>query len=135
MNKTHDSIKNLLGANKFKDVKTGWTVKVFQKIKDGEKTRVQAFEGMVISRKHGNTPSGTITVRRIHGGFGMEKIFPIFLPTIEKVEVVKKAKVRSSKIYYLRDKTAKEIRKKVRLEQTKTTVETSEAEVAETKEE
>jgi len=135
MNKTHDSIKNLLGVNKFKDVKTGWTVRVFQKIKDGEKTRVQAFEGMVISRKHGDTPSGTITVRRIHGGFGMEKIFPIFLPTIEKVEIVKKAKVRSSKIYYLRDKTAKEIRKKVRLEQVKVKAGTNEAATEETKEE
>ena len=135
MNKTHDSVKNLLGANKFKDVKTGWTVRVFQKIKDGEKTRVQAFEGMVISRKHGDTPSGTITVRRIHGGVGMEKIFPIFLPTIEKVEIVKKAKVRSSKIYYLRDKTAKEIRKKVRLEQVKATTKANEAETEETKEE
>jgi large subunit ribosomal protein L19 len=135
MNKTHDSIKNLLGVNKFKEVKTGWTVRVFQKIKDGEKTRVQAFEGMVISRKHGDTPSGTITVRRIHGGFGMEKIFPIFLPTIEKVEIVKKAKVRSSKIYYLRDKTAKEIRKKVRLEQVKVKAGTNEAATEETKEE
>ena len=125
MNKAHDSIKNLIGANKFKDIKSGWTIKVFQKIKDGEKTRTQAFEGTVIARKHGDTPSGTITVRRIHGGFGMEKIFPIFLPTIEKVEIVKKAKVRSSKIYYLRDKTAKEIRKKVRLEQVKATQETS----------
>ena len=114
MNKTHDSVKNLLGANKFKDVKTGWTVRVFQKIKDGEKTRVQAFEGMVISRKHGDTPSGTITVRRIHGGFGMEKIFPLYSPNIAKIEVLKRAKSRKSKLYYIRDKAAKEIRKKMR---------------------
>lgn len=130
MNKTNDSVKNLLGANKFKDIKTGWNIKVFQKIKDGEKTRVQAFEGTVIARKHGDTPSGSITVRRVHGGFGVEKVFPIFLPTIEKVEVVKRAKMRRSKIYFLRDKTAKEIRRKVRHEEmeaknTETTEETA----------
>ena len=135
MNKTHDAVKGLLGDDKFKDIKTGWTIKVFQKIKDGEKTRTQAFEGTVIARKHGDTPSGTITVRRVHGGFGMEKIFPIFMPTIEKVEVIKRAKVRSSKIYYLRDKTAKEIRKKVRLEQVKATQETDESETEESKKE
>jgi large subunit ribosomal protein L19 len=135
MNKTHDAIRGLPGDNKFKDIKAGWAIKVFQKIKDGEKTRTQAFEGTVISRKHGDTPSGTITVRRVHGGFGMEKIFPIFMPTIEKVEIVKKGKVRSSKIYYLRDKTAKEIRKKVRLEQVKDTKEIIESEDTESKEE
>lgn len=114
MDKTSILTSKLLGSNKFKGVKSGWTVKVFQKIKEGEKTRTQAFEGTVIARKHGDTASGTITVRKVSGGFGTEKTFPIFLPTIEKVEVTKKSKVRRSKIYYLRDKTAKEIRKKVK---------------------
>src|SRR3989339_106878 len=108
------------------DIKTGWTIKVFQKIKEGEKTRTQAFEGMVIARKHGSTASGTITVRKVTGGIGIEKVFPIYLPTIEKVEIVKKSKVRRAKIYYLRDKTAKEIRKKVKLEQAKPTHEVAE---------
>ena len=126
MNKLSILQSKLLGPNKFLDIKTGWTIKVFQKIKEGEKTRTQAFEGMVIARKHGSTASGTITVRKVTGGIGIEKVFPIYLPTIEKVEIVKKSKVRRAKIYYLRDKTAKEIRKKVRLEQAKPTHEVAE---------
>jgi large subunit ribosomal protein L19 len=114
MNKATSFTSKTLGDNRFKGIKSGWTVKVFQKIKEGEKTRTQAFEGTVIARKHGDTPSGTITIRKTTGGFGVEKVFPIFLPTIEKVEVTKKSKVRRAKIYYLRDKTAKEIRKKVK---------------------
>jgi len=126
MNKLSILQSKLLGPNKFLDIKTGWAIKVFQKIKEGEKTRTQAFEGMVIARKHGSTASGTITVRKVTGGIGIEKVFPIYLPTIEKVEIVKKSKVRRAKIYYLRDKTAKEIRKKVRLEQAKPTHEVAE---------
>ncbi|HAU07596.1 MAG: 50S ribosomal protein L19 [Candidatus Yanofskybacteria bacterium RIFOXYD1_FULL_44_17] len=126
MNKLSILQSKLLGPNKFLDIKTGWTIKVFQKIKEGEKTRTQAFEGMVIARKHGSTASGTITVRKVTGGIGIEKVFPIYLPTIEKVEIVKKSKVRRAKIYYLRDKTAKEIRKKVKLEQAKPTHEVAE---------
>ena len=126
MNKLSILQSKLLGPNKFLDIKTGWTIKVFQKIKEGEKTRTQAFEGMVIARKHGSTASGTITVRKVTGGIGIDKVFPIYLPTIEKVEIVKKSKVRRAKIYYLRDKTAKEIRKKVKLEQAKPTHEVAE---------
>src|SRR3989339_133980 len=126
MNKLSILQSKLLGPNKFLDIKTGWTIKVFQKIKEGEKTRTQAFQGMVIARKHGSTASGTITVRKVTGGIGIEKVFPIYLPTIEKAEIVKKSKVRRAKIYYLRDKTAKEIRKKVKLEQAKPTHEVAE---------
>ena len=103
-----------MAQNKFEGLKTGWTVKVFQKIKDGDKTRTQAFEGLIIARKHGNEAGGTVTVRKVSGGIGVEKTFPIFLPTINKVEVVRKSKVRRSKLYYLRDKTAKEIRRKTK---------------------
>lgn len=100
-----------------KDLKTGWTVRVFQKIKEGDKSRVQAFEGIIIARKHGNEPGGTITVRRISGGFGVEKTFPIYLPTITKIEVVRKSDTRKSKLYYLREKSSKEMRKKMRTQQ------------------
>lgn len=105
-----------IGQDKFNGARTGWTVKVFQKIKEGDKTRVQAFEGIIVRRKHGNEAGGTITVRRVSGGIGVEKTFPIYLPTIDKVEVVRKAKVRRAKLYYLTGKSAKEIRKKTKVE-------------------
>jgi len=106
--------QNNSGQNSYSDLKSGWTVKVFQKIKEGEKSRVQAFGGIIIARKHGNEPGGTITVRRTTGGYGVEKTFPLRLPTITKIDVVKKAGTRKSKLYYLRDKSAKETRKKMK---------------------
>jgi len=105
-----------MGPNKFEGMKQGWTVKVFQKIKEGEKTRTQAFGGLIIARKHGAESGGTVTVRKVSGGIGVEKTFPVFLPTIDKVEVVRKSKVRRSKLYYLREKTAKEIRRKTKID-------------------
>lgn len=105
-----------MGPNKFEGLKPGWTVKVYQKIKEGDKTRTQAFEGLIIARKHGSEAGGTITVRKVSGGIGVEKTFPVFLPMIDKIEVVKKSKVRRSKLYYLREKTAKEIRRKTKVE-------------------
>ena len=100
----------------FIDVIPGMTVKVHQKIKEGDKTRTQAFEGLIIARKHGAEAGGTVTVRKVSGGIGVEKTFPVFLPTIDKVEVVRKSKVRRSKLYYLREKTAKEIRRKTKID-------------------
>jgi large subunit ribosomal protein L19 len=113
MNKLHTFETS---QNKFEGIQSGWIIKVFQKIKEGDKSRVQAFEGMVIGRKHGDTPEGTITVRKVTGGIGVEKIYPVHLPTIDKVEVVRKTNVKRSKLYYLRDKSAKEIRKKVKMQ-------------------
>lgn len=100
--------------SKLKDLQPGWTVKIYQRIKEGDKTRVQAFEGTVIAKKHGNEAGGTITVRKVSGGYGVEKVFPIYLPSIEKVQVLKKPSVRRAKLYYLRDKTSREIRKKMK---------------------
>ncbi|MFA5051899.1 MAG: 50S ribosomal protein L19 [Patescibacteria group bacterium] len=82
-------------------INPGYTVIVHQKIKEGEKERTQKFEGMVISRRGGQGLSATITVRKISEGIGVEKIFPLHSPTISKIEVVKKAKVRRAKLYYL----------------------------------
>ena len=96
--------------SKLKDLRVGWTVKVYQKIKEGEKTRTQAFEGTIIAKKHGGQSGGTITVRKVSNGIGVEKIFPIHLPSLEKVQVLKKTTVRRSKLYYLRDKSSREIR-------------------------
>lgn len=100
--------------NKFKNIRSGWTVKIHQKIKESGKTRTQAFEGVVIAKKHGNGINGTITVRRVAGGFGVEKTYPIHLPSIDKVKVMRENKVRRAKLYYLRDKSAREIRKKIK---------------------
>ena len=101
------------------EIRPGMTVRVHQKIKDGNKTRAQVFEGMVIARKHGIGPNATITVRKVFNDIGVERIFPLHLPTIEKFEVVRTSKVRRAKLYYLRTKSAKETRRKVRVIETK----------------
>ncbi len=109
----------LEAKNKFAGIKPGWTIRVNQRIQEGAKTRVQAFEGMVISQKHGLEAGATITVRKVYGDTGVEKTFPIYLPSIESVSIVKKSKVRRAKLYYLRDKTTKEIRKKLKTQKAK----------------
>ena len=96
------------------DIKSGNTVKVWQKIKEGDKFRLQAFEGLIIAHKHGYESGATFTVRKISDGIGVERIFPLFSPNIEKVEVVKKSKARKAKLYYVRTKAAKEIRRKMK---------------------
>ena len=97
-------------------LKPGVTVKVHQKIKEGEKSRVQVFEGIIIARKHGSGPDATIIVRKVSNGIGVERTYPLHLPTIEKFEVVKTSKVRRAKLYYLRTKTARETRKKTKVD-------------------
>ncbi len=89
------------------NIRSGDTVKVSQKIKEGDKERIQEFIGLVIARKHGNELGGTITVRKIISGVGIEKIFPIHSPTIVKIEVLGEGKARRSKLYYLRSARGK----------------------------
>lgn len=84
------------------DIRPGDTVCVYQKIKEGDKEKVQAFKGIVIARKHGKEIGATITVRREISGIGTEKIFPLHSPVIEKIEILKRGKVRRAKLYYLR---------------------------------
>ncbi|MCG2685751.1 50S ribosomal protein L19 [Candidatus Parcubacteria bacterium] len=92
---------------KFGNFKPGDTVKVFYKIKEGEKERIQPFEGIVIAFK-GSEISRTFTVRRVSaGGLGVERIFPVHSPNIQKVEVQKRGKVRRAKLYYLRGRVGK----------------------------
>ena len=98
------------------DMRVGDTVKVYQKIQEKGKTRLQVFEGMVLARKHGTEMGGTFTVRKTSGGYGVERIFPLFSPNIDKVEVTRRAKVRRAKLYYIRDKAAKEISKRMKME-------------------
>lgn len=96
------------------DLRAGYTVRVWQKIQEKGKTRLQAFEGLVIARKHGTEPGATFTVRRVVGGIGVEKIFPLYSPLMDKIEVLKKARVRRAKLYYVREKAAKEVRRQMR---------------------
>ncbi len=98
------------------DMRVGDTVKVHQKIQEKGKTRIQIFEGMVLARKHGSEAGGTFTVRKSSNGYGVERIFPLFSPMIDKIEVVRRAKVRRAKLYYIRDKAAKEISKRMKME-------------------
>lgn len=86
------------------NVKPGDLIRIFQKVKEGGKERIQVFEGLVLARKHGKEIGATITVRKEISGVGVEKIFPINSPTIEKVEILKKGKVKRAKLYYLRKK-------------------------------
>jgi large subunit ribosomal protein L19 len=104
----------------FLNLRPGALVKVHQRIKEGVKTRVQIFEGLIIARKHGSGVNATITVRKVANGIGVERVFPLHLPTIEKFEIVKASKVRQSKLYYLRTKSARETRKKVKIIEPKT---------------
>ena len=96
--------------------KAGDTVRVQQKIKEKDKFRLQAFEGIVLARKHGNEAGATFTVRKTASGVGVERIFPLYSPMIESIEITKKAKTRRAKLYFIRDKAAKEIRRKLRAE-------------------
>ena len=84
----------------------GDTVKVFLKVIEGNKERIQAYEGIVIARKHGGLRE-TFTVRRISSGIGVERTFPVHSPKIDKVEVLRRGRVRRAKLYYLRKRTGK----------------------------
>jgi len=95
-------------------IKAGDTVKVHQKIQDKGKTRIQIFEGLVLARKHGSEPGATFTVRKVASGVGVEKIYPLYSPSIDKIEIVKRAKVRRSKLYYIREKVNREIKRQMR---------------------
>jgi large subunit ribosomal protein L19 len=88
------------------EVSVGDTVRVHIRVKEGNRERIQIFEGTVIAKKHGGIEE-SFTVRRISYGIGVEKVFPLHAPTIEKVETVRKGKVRRAKLYYLRDRVGK----------------------------
>ena len=96
-------------------IKAGDTVRVHQKIKDEKgKTRLQVFEGLVLARKHGDEPGATFTVRKMVDGIGVEKIFPLYSPMIDKIEITRRSKVRRAKLYYIREKVAREIKRQMR---------------------
>ena len=93
---------------------SGDSVRVWSKIEDKGKYRLQAFEGIVLARKHGTSPSATFTVRKVSNGVGVERVFPLYSPMVDKIEVTKKTMTRRSKLYYIREKAVKEIRRKMK---------------------
>lgn len=95
-------------------IRPGDTVRVHQKIEEKGKTRLQVFEGTVLARKHGDEPGATFTVRKVASGVGVEKIFPLYSPLIDKIEIVKRSKVRRAKLYFIREKVAREIKRQMR---------------------
>ena len=110
-------------ARKALGVRAGDTVKVTTKVvdkgsgKDGkDKTRLQDFEGLVLAVKHGAEAGSTFTVRRTIDGIGVERIFPLYSPLIDEIEIVRRARVRRAKLYHIREKAAKEIRRQMRSE-------------------
>jgi len=101
-------------ARKKLDFRAGDTVKVWQKVKEGDKTRLQALEGIVLARKHGLEPGATFTLRKIVSGVGVERVFPLYSPEIDKIEIKSRAKFKRAKLYYVRDRAASEIRRKMK---------------------
>ncbi|RJQ13755.1 50S ribosomal protein L19 [Candidatus Parcubacteria bacterium] len=129
-----------IGQKKWPDFRAGDTIKVYQKVKEtivsaakkvsktakkaieargegakgGAIERIQIFEGVVIAKRNGQGPDATFTVRKIAAGVGVEKVFPFLSPYIEKIEVVRQAKVRRAKLYYLRNMQGRKARKKIK---------------------
>ena len=104
-------------ARKKLEFRTGDIVRVWVKVlEDAEKKkyRLQAFEGMVLARKHGSEPGAMFTVRKVSGGVGVERIFPLYSPMIDKIELVKRSTVRRSKLYYVREKAVRDVRRKLK---------------------
>ncbi|MBP0973294.1 MAG: 50S ribosomal protein L19 [Oscillospiraceae bacterium] len=104
-----DALKTISNASMKENapqVQVGDTVKVHVRIKEGDKSRIQIFEGTVIAKKHGGI-SETFTVRRVAHGCGIERVFPLHSPAVDKVELVRHGKVRRAKLYYLRDRVGK----------------------------
>ena len=102
-------IEKLTGKKRIPTFRPRDTLKVTIRITEGDKSRLQAFEGMCIARKN-NSVNSNFTVRKLSHGEGVERVFPLFSPIIEKIEVVRKGDVRRAKLYYLRDRTGKRAR-------------------------
>ena len=111
-------IKNLESeytTRELPEMKPGYTVKVFVKIVEGNKERIQAYEGTIIA-EHGSGINKTITVRKVFQGVGVERVFLVYSPRIEKIQVLRKGDVRRAKLYYLRERSGKATRIKEKIE-------------------
>lgn len=112
MNKAMIDFNRTQRASDAPALKSGDVVKVYRKIIEGGKERTQVFEGMVIAMRGGQSSSPTITVRKVSNGIGVELVLPIHSPIIEKIEVIKSAKVRRSKLYFVRERSLKSLKMK-----------------------
>ena len=110
-----DSITKEYKKNDIPEFNVGDTVRVHVKIKEGDRERIQVFEGTVIAKKHGGVAE-TFTVRRVSHGCGVERVFPLHSPSVDKVEVIRQGRVRRAKLYYLRDRVGKaaKVKSKIR---------------------
>jgi|SRR3989344_1734861 len=104
----------MISAEIMEEIKPGAKVRVWETLHEGDKTRVSSFDGLVLARKHGKEQGGTFTVRATILGVGVEKVFPLYAPTIDRVEVLSSPhKVRKAKLYYIRELSPKKIRQKL----------------------
>ena len=103
-----------MASRKALDFKAGDTIRVWNKIQEKGKTRLQAFEGLVLCRKHGTESGATFTIRKVASGVGVERVFPLYSPNIDRVEVLRHSKTRRSKLYYIRTKAVKEVKKRLK---------------------
>ena len=101
-------------ARKNLDLRPGDTVRVWQKIEEKGKTRLQAFEGLVLARKHGTEAGGTFTVRRVASGVGVEKVYPIYSPIMDRKHRTKRSRLRRAKLYFIREKVEREAPRQLR---------------------
>ena len=104
-----------IDSRKKLDFQAGDTIRVLQKVREGGKIRLQAFEGLVLARKHGAEAGATFTVRKISSGIGVERVFPLYSPDIDRVEIKARAsRHRRAKIYYVRERAQRDIRRKMK---------------------
>ena len=115
MNPIIDELEKPYMEKEVPDVNPGYTVKVFVRIVEGNKERIQAFEGTII-KKHGSGINKTITVRKVFQGVGVERVFLLHSPRIEKINVVRRGDVKRAKLYYLRERSGKATRIKEKIE-------------------
>lgn len=103
-----------MDSRKKLDLRSGATVRVWQKIQEKDKIRLQAFEGLILAVKHGKEAGSTFTVRKVIDGVGVERIFPLYSPLIDKIEILKRSKVRRAKLNYIREQASREVKRQLR---------------------
>ena len=114
---TMNTIPEALKTRATIEFASGDTVRVWSKLKDNDgKVRLQAFEGLVLARKHGTEAGATFTIRKVASGVGVERIFPLYSMNIDKIEVVRHARTRRSKLYYVRDKAIRDVRRRMKVD-------------------